>query len=602
MQRFLFVLAGLFLMGQVAFSQDTAGTVVDPDFDFEEPVITSEAENTAGDTDDDFDFEEPAITSEPGVTSGAGGAKSAKPDVGSDVFKSISGTVNYSQTSGSTNKRQYGVLNLRFDKDFGSFRLVLEGLAEAAKITIKQKLNQNYCVHSVNNCSKYAKERSLTHKKSQGKLEEAYVAYEANSVVTLSGGKKKVIWGQFEPFSPSNFAFPLNLVSTGVKFSKFKSALGQNFVGVNLYPTSFMSLEAYFFPQITADDIATKSVTGGRTDYGQPKIINPTKNNINLEDKTVKGSIPSGKKGHQYGGRILFYTGWGTLGVSAFNGYDTLNPLSFRVIKKLKDSNGTDFTFGANTAATATAPAVKNNFRGFDNGKNYYYTTTLPSFGRQRMVSLELAIPYGQFIFKAEWARYDKTVAISNYDSAVISPILNGATAPPGYQGNYNDAQEFVKWINDNNDGRLYAPATQDFVAVGFDYNSDSWLINFALFNSSESVKPKYKRIVDLQKTAFPLHKDSSAASTFPLVNVVYYHNSDKSNLTGLAAGIIGNGSGVALYHSREFLESITLGVALQAVQYFSDNQLEDIGGGDKVYKNPGGMSTGVTAGVGYKF
>lgn len=573
---FIILISAVFLINKPVYAQDSY-YFDDVNFDVDDSII-----------DDDFGIEDPIINNY---------SKNNKEDsrtVSKSILKSFSGEVRYSHIFSGGGTRTYGVASLRFDHNFGRLRTVVEGLGETIDIELKQKLNTSYCGNGNNDCTGLAEERTISYRETQGRLEEGYFAYDLSSFMTVSAGKKKVIWGQFEPFSPLNFSFPMNMLSTGVKFSKLKSTLGQNFVGLDLYPTSFMSLEGYFFPDVTIDDVARQRIEDGQTNNNQP-ILNGSENNVTgIGSAKSYGVIPDGKKGRQYGAKAMFYPSWGTFGFSYFKGYDTLWTLDFKNIAPLKKADGTDFTFASGGS----------NFLGLSDGDKYYFDQTTPGLGKQKMIGFEIAIPYKKVTFKAELASYDKFMEIDDYDSSVFSHVLNGqSSGPSGYNGNYADAQEFVNWVQNNNGGNLYIPFRQNIGAIGFDADLEKWMINLAIFFIQEDISGEHQRIIDLQETAFPNNiDDGDDQFVFPMLNITRYHNSRKSVMTGLAGGVIGNGVGIALYHSREFKESLTIGVALQTIEYFSNDQIEDANGGGIVYERENDSVSGIAVSIGYKF
>ena len=155
-------------------------------------------------------------------------------------FKSFSGSVGHSSVFGTEdNYRNYTHLRLRFDKYWFSYtRTVLEGIFENTQIKL---------IQTPRNSESGLPEKKLNYNSDILRAEEVYISQEITDLLELSYGIQKTVWGQFEPYSPSNFVFPFNLSTTDVEFNKVKGTLPQLAGIATIYPFSNLSLAFYVF-------------------------------------------------------------------------------------------------------------------------------------------------------------------------------------------------------------------------------------------------------------------------------------------------------------------------------------------------------------------
>ena len=163
----------------------------------------------------------------------------------------------------------YTHLKGRFNHSFfEGTKVVAEGLLEYTDIQFDQKLSD-----PDQSDPEQAQERRFKYQKNNFRAEEFYLSQEIGSLMTLSYGIQKVVWGQFEPYSPNNLVFPFNLSTTDVEFNKVKGTLPQEAGIITLYPTDNTVLSLYAFPKVTYDNVIKNRFDNPGTytdDEGQP--------------------------------------------------------------------------------------------------------------------------------------------------------------------------------------------------------------------------------------------------------------------------------------------------------------------------------------------
>ncbi len=514
------------------------------------------------------------------------------------IKKSFSGSVNHAQLMASDeNERAYTSANLRFDNKYKGVRLVLDGLYEKVDISFQQTLESQGVGGGA------AETRTLTHSRSKVRPNDAYVAWDVNNYFTLSGGLKRITWGQFEPFSPVNFAFPMNVSSTGITFSKLKSAIPQEFVGLEVFPTSWISLESYYMPSVRVDDL----MKGLINDPGDNFVVADE----NFDEVNQVETLDTARSDYfhnqnwesedQFGARVMFYPDWGSFGFSYFDGYQaSFGETRFSEIGTALDARTGDvFAFSQDGVG---------GFSGIEQGDNFFFNKSAQGLAEQKMIGFEMSVPVNKFTWKFEFARFESQYSLEDYSTSDMNHFLNGKT-PVGFSGNAEAASEFFNFVKDDNAGKFYIPYHYNIAALGFDADLERWLINFTLYAINEEFDSKYQQLLNNQKEAYPhLNNDDSSGEVFPMLNIARYLDYSKTGMVGVAGGIIGNGMGFALYYNQEFKEAFTLGLALVSMEYFSDDVIEDSGNGDTgvtnttQYKKTSDTSNGVVFSLGYKF
>jgi hypothetical protein len=185
----------------------------------------------------------------------------------------------------SDNKRSSAILNMQIEdsKKWGNY--VISGEAYHSEIGITQE-------YKVNNSNI---ERSVEYDISGANLLEAYADIDFGDKLTLSLGQKKIIWGQFEPFSPVDFILPTYFSRDYVSYNKTEARVPKKQASLTYFPHPKISLTAYHFFDLEFDPLIEKL------------------------DKRQNIKTPSSKSQSAY--RAMFYPDFATFGFSYFKGH-----------------------------------------------------------------------------------------------------------------------------------------------------------------------------------------------------------------------------------------------------------------------------------------
>ena len=468
--------------------------------------------------------------------------------------RSISGSIGHASIIGA-DYRGYSHLRGRFDHSFfDSNKIVAEGLFEYTDIHFAQKLND--WIQEDGNPNNLAEKRTFKYQKSNFRAEELYISQEIGDLLTLSYGVQKIVWGQFEPYSPTNLVFPFNLSTTDVEFNKVKGTLPQLAGVATIYPTDNITLSLYAFPELTYDNVIKNRFDNPGT-YRVP----------GREEITRDVRLPDGSDELQTGIRLMFYPSWGTFGLSYHKGYNTTQPFSNDIIAPVPapEGDGDDF-----------------------------YTREQIGLAKREMFGVELAIPSGSFVYKLELSS-SKTNENIRYDYELIDLDTAG-----DFRGSLQE--QYFNAIRDDNNFKLTIPARQNIMAAGVTGNLSRWYLNLVIFFIKTQYKDKYQNLVDLNKQLDEANEqddEDSERSWFPGGVISYYLNRDKSSELGLAAGIISNGSGGALFYKKT-TDKFVYGAALQAIEYFSNDNITESSSDD--YERENDISAGALLSLTYKF
>ena len=460
--------------------------------------------------------------------------------------RNISGSVGHSSVVGTVSEyRGYSHARLRFsDIFFNHTKVVLEGLSEYIQIQILQTPQKGGDAEGKG-------DKKLKYTKGTLRWEEAYIEQDFFDRFSLSYGIQKIVWGQFEPFSPTNFTFPFNLSTADIDFTKAKGTLSQEAGIFRFHIMDNMDLSLYAFPKLTYDSILQGQIDSpGDYDDGNGEYS---------EDNKTLVDLPSGKEKLQTGIRLMYYPSWGTAGLSYYKGF--------------------------NTSGLHRAGKIKE-----DNSGSLYKTETL-TFGKQEMYGVEFSIPAGNWVYKLEYS-----MSTTEQDIGLFSNDLNnddGELTP--------EQDKFLQALINDNGGDLSIFRTIDMVAIGATGDLRRWFFNLIIFYFDIRYDKATQRLVDLKEKAEKENYDSGYTGPFfPGFIISRYLDDDKSGQIGMAAGVISNGQGVALFYKKT-TDSMVYGLGLQSLDYFADDAIIETNK-EEGYERKSQVVTGVLASLTYKF
>ncbi|MCY4644621.1 MAG: hypothetical protein OXB88_08395 [Bacteriovoracales bacterium] len=447
---------------------------------------------------------------------------------------------------GGTTNRGYSFLDLKLDHTFKSdTKVVLSGILEHSDILVDIELKSSEQSQSnAGNSQDEPREITKRFEKKTTKVrpKELYIKQDFFKISSLSYGYQKVVLGQFEPFSPSNFAMPWNLSSLAVGLNKVDNTLSQEAATIDLYPTSQVQLSFYYFPKLTYDPLITEELND---------ILAEQEGKVESEKAVI--ALPKGPDAAQNMVRFMLYPSWGTIGFTYYNGYHSSFPAVRAKIKEKRHLNG-DGTLS---------------------WRDYEKYNEMWSFAKNEMFSFEMAVPVGRFTWKLEYARHSDLTDLSS--SAYNARGKHGSA----YSGKITpEADELFRAIRDINDGNVAIPFTRDIAALGFTADLEKWYINFMLLHMGERFEGNAKKLKDLEKKAKQSGQndddgDDDFLVVMPGLVASRYLDSNRENKIGLGFGMIGPGFGLLLFYNKQ-TDSFSYGAGIQAISYLSNESIEE--------------------------
>lgn len=404
----------------------------------------------------------------------------------------------------SSNERYLGSLKLRYFQEFNqNLSVVVEGRAYTSGVKL------DFFSRDLNNPEG---DSTITRKITANKVEldEAYIRINSG-FFDFYLGRRKLVLGQFDAFSPVDFVLPVDLSNSEVKFTKLESKYPQTTASLYLNLNSKLELQFHYFPFLERDPITRRLLETPESYYNGTEV--------------VSAPFRRPKNTNQYLGRIV-YTGE-------------------RIIAGLTYYKG----FALYTELMASLMPSENRPTLFVPEPSY------PSFTGY---GFEVSIPHKRFLFKYEALLGQR---VNNF---------NMCSMPED-----STCSEYISFLTDNFNGKAYVNSDALLHGLGFDYLSENWTVNFALFNIIELRS-------NAEKRAQALSDEVSGGSTgglgivAPTANLSRHWGRNKVHTTGFAGGFFGNTFGATVYHSFKASDNLTLFFGAEIFAYRSDEQFEE--------------------------
>ena len=459
-----------------------------------------------------------------------------------------------------------GSVGVDFQTDF--FQFYAQGTIWDQEIEITQEIENrfsggNFCSSSnrysdTNQCDPSI--RTLKIEEDDTELSEGYFSVTPLSWLRLRVGRRKVVWGQFDVFSPVDLLLPFRTQSTDPYFTKVNFRRPQDHAQLSITPHERIELQGYWFYNTRIDPLLTRLTA-------QESGISVSLAEDRLEDHD------------QFAARLLFYPNWGTLGLTWYRGRHSL-----RV---------NDFTRYMST--DPVADLAMTNDRNRELAGSFFDS---PDLAELDAYALEFSARRGRWLFRTEVVYRDSTGDLDE----LRSPCSIGCR-------NDDPRRRYLRWVLEENDGKFYGDLRTIMAGIGFKYESEKWLVDIALLALSEEFVGDAKRGADLNDEALG---DDPAAGTLaaPFINIARYFGRDKTVTLGFTAGFVGAyGAGASLYTVFDFDQLDRFGIgAFQLVlgvdgfQYNTDTALSDLNDMGDLYDLKDDFIVGPRVGLVWKF
>ena len=398
-------------------------------------------------------------------------------------------------------------------------------------------------------CEEITESFSSTFESAETELREGYLRYQTD-LMDIYVGRRVLVLGQFNLFSPVDLFLPIDFSSTSLSFSKVENRLPQDMLSLSLYsPTdTSIELQLHFLPEITRDALTTDAIEQGQ-EYFSPV----------LDELTVE-PYQEPENESQYVARLLLTEDNFTIGLTYFKGFD----------------------FFTQSLAVLTTPPEASSASSALNIENLragnFYGLPHPTYPEKTGYGIEISVPQGNVQYRIE-ATYSNIYRDINFWGI---PRVSTGSATDG------NVQRFIDLINDNTQDfdlepgeyPLYLETDQIIVAFGFDYQTSKWLVNFAVLVLQDLY-------TDEQQTLYELAHEIQGASSssdlgklniLPIGHVArsFERPNGTSHTIGLAAGFVGLGQGISTYYRYRYSGNLSIGASLDYLQYLNDSAITD--------------------------
>ena len=139
---------------------------------------------------------------------------------------------------------------------------------------------------------------------------------------------------------------------------------------------------------------------------------------------------------------------------------------------------------------------------------------------------------------------------------------------------------DYFNWQIDNNSSRLYTETHNVVLGLGFNYQSEKWVVNISCFIISVWADRKFQEAIQLYKDAF-LPKESlinnglNENSILP-VPVLNFHRKYTKEIVeyqiGLTFGFFTGVAGISQYNTFIYNENLKIILSVESLFYFTDS------------------------------
>jgi len=412
--------------------------------------------------------------------------------------------------------------------------------------------------------------RTIKIEEDDAEFSEGYLSFTPLSWVRLRVGRRKVVWGQFDVFSPVDLLLPFRTQSTDPYFTKVNFRRPQDHAQLSITPHERIELQGYWFYNTRVDPLILQYT---RQEYRDDPF------NANAEDRIEDHD--------QFAARLLFYPNWGTLAFTWYRGRHSLRVNDFTRITP--PNNGGEFT------REAFLQAVMLQAEPFSNAE--FPVRSAVNLAELDAYAVEFSARRGRWLFRTEVVYRD---SVGDLDE--LRSVRGRMNRDPA-------RERYLDWVVNENDGKFYGDLRTIMAGVGFKYESDKWLVDIAALALSEDFVGDAKRGAELNDAALG---DDPAAGVLaaPFINIARYFGRSKTVTLGFTAGFVGAyGAGASLYTVFDFDQLDRFGVGafqlvlgVDAFQYNTDSTLSDLNDMGDLYELDEDLIVGPRVGLVWKF
>lgn len=493
----------------------------------------------------------------------------------------FNGQLNYSYSSGgSDNFRENANIRFGWVDNFDDSVVTIGIEAYSFSSRIDYVFENEYLVYTDISRTTIVSEirtENITYEGNNSRFDSAYIKL-TGDWAELFIGREKVIWGQFDIFSPVNLLHPLDFSDTSVKYSKIDFTLPQTHIRISFFPSEEVELSLYYFPDVEIDEIslsiddqsfyddyelATRELTAFEVDG--TGLLTATNSFDSLVPTGSFSSIrvPLQLKGlEQYAFRLV-YRGDINFGFTYYDGYWGFNAQEYSFIRE-------------------AIPVVEGfNHLSIDASRNTpLYQTQIERVGYNKVqaIGLELAVPTTDFdTFKIEYTHFLTDIQIGIIDlprCANISSVAGLSTENTlGYAGCNDSVQRdsaerdarLLEFITQRNNNRLYITGQAALFSIGVDHISDDLNVFFGIFGSISFAD-------ELAETANTFGDFIDDPIIGPTLAVIQKYGTNLNHSLNFTLGSIGTASGISLGYRYKHEGGIEFLAGIEAVEFSNDS------------------------------
>ena len=379
---------------------------------------------------------------------------------------------------------------------------------------------------------------------------ETYIKFYLSEYVNLSIGKHVITFGQFDFISPIDFVLPFDISDRSIKFTKQENRLPQTSLILSFFTKSQTEIEFIYFPIRESDSII--SILSSSPTLVTPNQKYDRENKLILFKPLYVPVFPIFLKDQQqYALRIIQYDEDITYGFTFFLGPSQF-PSTYKKI--LPDSDG-DGLFLFNTIMRQD----RGDTLGFE----------LAKLVGDFEVKFEIALSNFFYPGLAEFGDHSGDVEFVNDKDYYNNNHI--------FEGKGQEIIEYMNWIMNNNEGRLYANGSQYLVGIGFDYDTKDWFCNLTFLIFYRVINSRFNEAIRLKENAFPSSvtpfSGVNIRSLTPLPTVNFFRRYSYGIIeyqVGFGLGILGAGVGFSQYHIIKYKDDLKFIIAFEALGLFS--------------------------------
>ncbi len=447
-------------------------------------------------------------------------------DNSATISNYIFGEVGYINAVTDFARRQSSFINVGVDAPWSWGRFYANYGGVEYKLTAEQELREGLTPNA-----ERPKEIHIKLNVEDNDWRETFLQLNITSGMTLTVGRQRNSWGQFELFSPAALMQPLTANIISFIPSKVDLLHAQDQIKLAIFPNSKTEIQFYDMENIRTDKASDIGVAG---------ILTPRELGAMIKGRPLAMGDEQKQHTQQKAVRLLFYPSWGTLGFTRHEGVNGLNPYLHAPVGQSEDGD--------------VVASV------FDNRDDSYLF-----YAKGKLSAIELAVPVNRLTWRFEHS------IIETLDS----PANTGNIALKTEESNrftQSKIDEFINAVNDTSRGGQLTgtplfTATRTLTGIGVTYNGPVWTSSINAFfigpykptsHAGRRINAAYDALEEESED-----KRENDFGQFPLISAYRFAGDENQHRYGYALGVLGVGFGVGALYSYNVTDDFSLAGSL---------------------------------------